>query len=241
MKKNTAKGYTNASLIKLAHLFTTYIRKFETTDPEKIKMCISKGNRKIGRVLNVSLPPMLTCANCKECRHYCYDIKACLQYPNTVIDARIRNYTILQKNRALYFDTIRETLKRRRKNKFFRWHVSGDIIDADYLENMIAIAKDFPNFKFWTYTKNYTLINDYIGSHGKNRKKAIPANLSIMFSEWKGLDIPNPYKMPVFACKFPNETQEKYKNMFKCAGNCEFCTAHNKGCVKGENTYNDLH
>ena len=43
----------------------------------EIGLAISKGNRKIGRVMNVSLMPVRTCKNCKECKHYCYDIKAC--------------------------------------------------------------------------------------------------------------------------------------------------------------------
>ena len=232
------KGYSNESISKLLKLFAEYRKIYNDVAADQIKMCISKGNRKIGRVLNVSLPPMITCANCKECKHYCYDVKACLQYANTVIDARIRNYSILMKDRNVYFNTIRTTLERRKKNFNFRWHVSGDIIDMNYLENMIAIAKDFPRFNFWTYTKNYDLVNEYIRQHGKSRKKAIPSNLSIMFSEWRGLPMNNPYKMPVFACHFPTDPTPK---TFKCPGNCDICVKNHLGCVAGMNTYNDLH
>lgn len=237
MKKKSAKGFSKESIEKVVKLMNAARFDYRDINSEDIKLCISKGNKKIGRVLNVSLPPILTCANCHECMHYCYDIKACLQYPNTVIDARIRNLTILQKDRAAYFNRIRKALKNRRKNRFFRWHVSGDIIDMNYLQNMIDIAIEFPDFIFWTYTKNYTLVNNYITAHGDN-VNCIPSNLSIMFSEWKGLEMVNPYNMPVFACKFPDDPTP---HAYRCPGNCDVCKRVNRGCIKGENTYNDLH
>ena len=70
---------------------------------KNLKLSITSSNRKIGRVLNVSLPPVLTCGNCGQCKKYCYDIKAVLQYPNTVVRARMRNYMLLKANRDEYF------------------------------------------------------------------------------------------------------------------------------------------
>lgn len=75
----------------------------------------------------------------------------------------------------------------------------------------------------------------------KRREKAIPKNLSIMFSEWQGLPMHNPYKMPVFTCKMPDDKSKKYNNMFKCPGNCDTCKSNYRGCIKGENVYTDLH
>ena len=92
-----------------------------TLNASDIKMCISVGNKKIGRVMNVSTMPILCCGNCKECSKLCYDIKACLQYPNTVIDARMRNTVLLRKDRDEYFRRIDAAISRRRKNKFFRY------------------------------------------------------------------------------------------------------------------------
>ena len=201
-------------------------------DVSEIKLCISKGNKKIGRVMNVSLPPILSCANCAECMFYCYDIKACLQYPNTVIDARIRNFVILIKDRKEYFNRIEKAISRRRKNKYFRWHVSGDIIDLNYLENMIAIARRHPDFTFWTYTKNYKVVNAYCKKYGKD---SIPANLSIMFSEWTGLKMENPYHFAEF--RFVPKATEKKPNGFYCLGNCDLCKAKKLGCIGHHTTY----
>lgn len=145
--------FSQKSIQKVLAMLKQTEKKYSKLETEKIKICISKRNRKIGRVLNVSLPPVLTCANCKECKNYCYDIKACLQHPKTVIDARIRNYILMKYNPEKYFNDIRKACKGRRKNKFFRWHVAGDIPSMEYFKSMILIAKEFPDFIFWTYTK----------------------------------------------------------------------------------------
>ena len=220
------------SIKKVIRLLNEKEREYNDINVEDIALCISDGNKKIGRVLNVSLPPIKTCPNCKECMFYCYDVKACLQYPNTVIDARIRNYTILKKDRKLYFETIEKAIAKRRTNKYFRWHVSGDIVDIDYLENMIEIAKRHSDFIFWTYTKNYKVVNEYCEQYGK---ESIPKNLSIMFSEWVGLKMENPYKFAEF--KFvPKDTEDKPKG-FYCLGNCDLCKAKKLGCIGHKTTY----
>lgn len=238
-KSVNAKGFSRESIRKVLRIAGEYRDKFMDMALDSINLCISKGNRKIGRVMNVSLMPMLTCANCGECKHFCYDIKACLQYPKTVIAARMRNTVIMWRDMEEYFSRIDKAISRRRVNKFFRWHVAGDIVSRKYLANMVKLARKYPDFKFWTYTKNYDLVNEYVRIHGGTRAAAIPGNLSIMFSEWKGLPMNNPYNFPVFACRFPDEPIPA--GFFHCPGNCDYCTANCRGCIIGENTYNDLH
>lgn len=207
---------------------------------DEIKLCISDGNRKIGRVMNVSLMPGRTCHNCSECINYCYDIKACLQYSKTVIDARMRNTVLVEKDRDEFFRRIEDKISRRRKNKFFRWHVAGDILDIDYFNRMVGIARRHDDFVFWTYTKYYTVVNSWIDEHGK-----LPENLHVMFSEWDGMPLVNPHDMPVFTCKMKagnkNHPVEYFAKLHKCPGNCDICKAAGRGCVVGETTYADEH
>ena len=197
-----------------------------------VTMCISKGNRKIGRVMNVSLAPVLTCANCSECQFLCYDIKAVLQYKN-VVDARARNTALLLEDRAEYFRRIDAAISRRRLHKYFRWHVAGDIIDADYLDRMCTIARNHPDFVFWTYTKNYKVVNEYCRARGG--RAAIPGNLSIMFSEWRGMPMVNPYGFPEFSVVFKDDEHKPVGHY--CPGNCDVCKATGRGCIAGETTY----
>lgn len=217
-------------------------KKYIDLEENQIKECISSGNKKIGRVMNVSLMPIMTCSNCKECKHLCYDIKACLQYPTTVIDARMRNTVLAKYHRDVFFARISAKMFRRRKNKFFRWHVAGDILDLDYFHRMVKNAIDHPDFTIWTYTKNYKVVNEYCGIYGK---ESIPSNFSIMFSEWDGMPMDNPYNFPVFSCKLKsgnkNRTEDSFRTMYKCPGNCDICKAINRGCIVGENTYCDEH
>ena len=236
-KKATKKnGYSLESIKKVVRLLKECFDEMMKKDINDVKICISKGNRKIGRALNVSLPPILSCGNCKECKHFCYDVRACLQYPNTVINARIRNYVILLKDRDRYFNLIDEACNRRRQNKMFRWHVSGDIIDIDYFCRMVEIARKHPDFTFWTYTKMYSIVNKYCDIYGRD---SIPENLSVMFSEWKGMPIVNPYHFGEFRALYADE--EIPANTYYCPGNCEICKEFRRGCIANENTAIYIH
>lgn len=237
--------YSKEALAKCMRLAREAGAHYQEIPVEEIQICISNGNRKIGRVLNVSLMPMLTCGNCSGCSRYCYDIKACLQYPDTVIDARMRNTILVQRDMVLYFHLIDERMSHRRTNKFFRWHVAGEIIGRKYLEHMIELALKHSDFVIWTYTKMYDVVNDYVRDHGGDRLAAIPGNLHIMFSKWDGMPMHNPYGFPVFACRLKAGNVDTpaawFKHAFKCPGNCDYCKTHNTGCIAGMDTYADEH
>lgn len=231
-------AYKKKSLRKMFSAFRDLKSLYEKAiaNGEKLFLAISTGNRKIGRVLNVSLPPVLTCGRaCGVCYGICYDIKACMQYGN-VRKARIRNLVILQNNRDDYFEQIRQAIKRKKTNFFFRWHVSGDIVDIDYFSRMVDIAREFPNWIFWTYTKQYSLVNEYVKIHGKSKREAIPQNLCVMFSAWDGLEMENPYGFPTFECILTSKGEQLKKDVFVCPGNCDLCKSAKTGCIKGENT-----
>ena len=235
-------SYKKESISKLFSLARACKEKYMNCKASEIKICISNGNRKIGRVMNVSLMPIMTCHNCQECKYYCYDVKACLQYPNTVIDARIRNTVLLQLDREEYFNRIQIAISRRRLHKYFRWHVAGDIPDFDYFVHMVEIAREFPDFVFWTYTKHYSVINSYCDTYSKEN---IPENLHVMFSEWDGMPLVNPYNFPVFTCKMKdgnrNHKPEYFDALYKCPGNCDLCKEYKLGCIGGMSTYCDEH
>lgn len=231
--------YSNETLKKVRTMLTDRIRMYTKQDKEDIKLCISKGNRKIGLVMNVSLAPMITCAHCKECMYYCYDVKACAQYPNTVIDARARNTALLIIDREEYFNRIDSAMSRRRTNKYFRFHVSGDMIDTDYFDRIVKLARKHTDFVIWTYTKNYKVVNAWIDENGRD---ALPVNLHIMFSEWRGLPMINPHNMPEFRVVMKDdENKPDPKINFYCPGNCDLCKASGRGCLAGETVYCNEH
>ena len=88
-------------------------------------------------------------------------------------------------------------------------------------------------------------MNTYVAEHGGSMAAAIPGNLVIMFSEWDGLKLDNPYGFPTFSVKMAagnkNHPAEYFETLFRCPGNCDICKENNVGCVGGMDTYNDEH
>ena len=143
---------------------------------ENKKVSISTKNDKMGRVHSVSLPPVTTCKNWQRCMNakgdlICYAVR---MYKNkhygSIKKAYDRNLEILQADRKSYFLQIQADAMLQR---FFRWHVSGDIIDIDYLDNMVKIARSCKGTTFMAFTKNYEDVNEYLTSHKlpKNLKR----------------------------------------------------------------------
>lgn len=242
--KSITKGFKAETIQKAIDLQTIAINHYmrQLKKGIKLKIAVSKDNRKIGKVINVSQAPIITCGkNAKYCKHFCYDLKAVLQYPSTLL-ARARNTAIARFDLNEYFNQIEDVLQRRQKNFYFRWHVGGDIPSGLYFAKMVELANKYPHFVFWTYTKKYWIVNHWIKVNGQ-----LPNNLTVMFSQWKERDesgnikaIPfdNPYNMPIFTVRFD---EEEKPNLYKCPGNCDICKQLNRGCIAGESTYNDAH
>lgn len=225
MKKN--HGYRPETIAKYMMLINQAIIK-AVAILSTLHVCIVRGNRKLGRILNVSLAPLLTCGGaCRVCKMICYDIKACLFRP-TVLWARARNTALALYDRDRYFAEIEHALSPRRKIKAFRWHVGGDIPDYDYFCHMVDVARRFPDWRFWTYTKQYEIVNRYIAEHGGSIGEALPENLSIMFSVWADLECINPYGFATFECVL--DGHEWPDGITECPGNCEICLDGGTGC-----------
>lgn len=236
--KETLSKYIN-NMKTMMHKYNEHFAKHPGMAFHEI--CISKGNKKIGRVHNVSIAPIITCGNCSHCSGFCYDVKANIQYKN-VLNARARNTIIAMEHMDAYFTGIRYYISRRRAHKYFRWHVGGEIPNMAYFEQMVETAKMFPGWHFWTYTKMHGIVNLYCQKHGRD---AIPENFVIMFSEWDGMPLVNPYNFPIFTCKMKdgnkNHPVEFFNTLYKCPGNCDICKKAKRGCMAGESTYADEH
>lgn len=213
-------------------------------DVKRRHVVFSSENRKIGRVLNVSTAPIVTCGHCAHCSGHCYDIKACLQYPGAM-NARANNTAIATMDRVRFFSEIGEKMDRRRKNLYMRFHVGGEIMDMDYLNRMINTAREHgARYKsIWTYTKEHELVNEYVKSHGGN-KRCVTDYITVMFSHWYGTEVINPYGFPVFWTVATQEDVDRCRAdgvTWKCPGNCDICKEAYRGCIAGESVYAWLH
>lgn len=237
------KGFKPETIKKYVMNMKEAVREAQR-EIEKRHVRFSYGNMKIGHVLNVSTAPIITCGHCEHCSGYCYDIKACLQYPGTAA-ARANNTALALAERVRFFAEISAKMSRRRKNLYMRWHVGGEIIDRDYFERMLAVSKEHAErYKaIWTYTKEHALVNEYIREHGGDRACVLDY-LIVMYSHWYGVEIDNPYGMPVFYTVKTMEDVERLRAegvTWECPGNCDICKAAGRGCVAAESVYAWLH
>ena len=199
-----------------------------TIATKEAKVSISAGNNKMGQIKSVALPPVITCKNCATCQKKCY---AKRMYNNgskpTIKKAWDRNLEILKNDRDSYFLQVKAAAMTQR---YFRWHVSGDIIDIDYLDRMVKIARELKHTEFLAFTKNYEDVNEYFETHKK------PRNLHLIMSlPFTGATIDNPHNLPTAAVIMKGtEPQDDWKI---CGGNCFECACRGVGCwqlKKGE-------
>lgn len=147
---------------------------------------ISQGNRKTGAIPSVSLIPVADCINCKSCAGSCYDLRNDCIY-NGVRDSRAKNSAIWRRDPERYFNEI-SAFCRLSWPRFFRWHIGGDIQTVSYLAGMVRVAVENPTVNFLAYTKSNRIVNSFIKNGGQ-----IPENLTIIFSNWFGAILENPY------------------------------------------------
>jgi hypothetical protein len=182
---------------------------------------ISHGNSKMGAIPSVSLPACVTCNPSAPCFKKCYALRLERRY-KTVSNAYARNLEILNSDPASYWLQVKAAAS---MTRFFRYHVSGDIPNATYLDRMVQIAIELPGTTFLAFTKQYNIVNTYIDTFGAD---AIPANLKIIFSNWGSWKCDNPYNLPV--CEVVLKGSAPAPDWKVCGGNCTECACRGVGC-----------
>lgn len=209
----------------------TKVQEFLKTRTPQLKVTISGGNKKLGDIPSVSLPPVESitgirvCVKCncnKDCyaKKHIYDLH---KQPASTYEDNL--YTYLN-NESLYWKSIEAACM---THMNFRYHVSGDILNIDYLQHMVDIAKRNPHCSTICFTKKYGIVNKWMKDNGE-----LPPNLHIIYSAWKGLPMSNPFFMPEchIIYKDGTTTMNENKTSYYCGGNCTECYLNNehKGC-----------
>lgn len=192
---------------------------------------ISKGNIKMGAIPSVSLPPVVTCASGAPCVKKCYACKMCRIYKN-VKESYNRNLSILESDPTTYWLQVSMAMTAAR---YFRFHVSGDIPNAEYFANMVHLANFHPHCEILCFTKQYGIVNNWLAENGGE----LPNNLHLIFSLWDedwNASVENPYNLPMSAVIFKDGSGANYDKV--CGGNCFECACKGEGCweLKGGET-----
>jgi hypothetical protein len=120
--------------------------------------------------------------------HSCYALRGRYLFPR-VKAAMEKRFSSLSDPR--WADAI-STLIYRSKDRYFRWHDSGDLKDLEHLRKIVRVCLNLPRIKFWLPTREYQTVETYRRMGG-----VIPRNLCIRYSAHliDGLP-PRGYHMP---------------------------------------------
>lgn len=199
------------------------------------KVSISNANSKMGNVASVSILPFLSCpGRCAgSCGVKCYAAKLANLRPS-VLKSYARNQALAMYRPDLYWAQVNVAVM---SVRYFRFHVSGDILNRDYFDHVVEVARSNQKTEILMFTKRYEIVNKWIADNGE-----LPENLHILFSGWENLKPVNPHKLPetnVF--KSEAEIRDDWK---LCGGNCFNCACRGVGCWqagKGETVAFKLH
>lgn len=199
------------------------IAKEEVEAGKVLTTSISARNEKMGEVASVSTLPFITCpARCaKSCGPDCYAAKLANIRPS-VLKSYARNTALAMLRPELYWMDIKRAMMARR---WFRFHVSGDILNKDYFERLIEAVRENPHCEALVFTKRYEIVNAWIAENGP-----LPENLHLLFSGWSNLAPINPHKLPETTVY--DKGEEPREEWLLCGGNCFECGCRGTGCWK---------
>lgn len=103
----------------------------------------------------------------------CYALKGRYAFP-TVLNAQQRRLDSLRHPQWVAALAFMITKK---KCDYFRWHDSGDIQGLWHLENIVEVARQCPDTKFWIPTRETKVVKLYLNTHG-----VFPTNLVVRVS-----------------------------------------------------------
>jgi len=185
------------------------------------KFHISNGNSKMGQIASFSLPAGVTCNPKAPCYKKCYARRMEYRFAN-VRNSYVDNLQMWRETPDILETCLQETLM---MNRYFRFHVSGDIPDAAYFEMMVRLAEKASGCDILAFTKQYHIVNDYLGSGRK-----LPDNLHILFSVWKDFECPNPHHLPEAHVIYKDGSTTASGDFKICSGNCSECICRGIGC-----------
>lgn len=218
--KELKKGYyTKTTLTKFRNALTAWIERVK--NGEDLHVSFSASNMKMGNVVSVSTLPFLTCPGlcATTCGRECYAAKFANLRLN-VLNSYAKNTALALYAPHRYWKEINEYMGGVR---FFRFHVSGDIINYEYFVNMVDAAAAHPHCEILAFTKRFEVVNKYLDTFGK-----LPENLHILFSGWENMAPVNPYNLP--ETNVYNKGEEPRESWLLCGGNCFNCGCRGVGC-----------
>ena len=163
------------------------------------ELAVSTGNKKIGQTVNFSLDNRY-CNPEWACYKYCY-AKRYSAFRPSCAKAYSNNTDLLENNPAEFWRGVEKAFQLAvLENCGLRAHVDGEIPEkqrggVEYFDKLQKIARKYPQVIVILMTKRYDVINVWLDQNGG--RAALPKNLTPAFSACDGLEMVNPYGLPV--------------------------------------------
>lgn len=143
-----------------------------------LRLSVSTGNSKLGKIPQVNLTPVASCRKFSDlpCAAYCYARKAVRLYPQSRT-SWAKNFKAT-KVAGFFKNSLNHFLAQVQPDRF-RFHSAGDWHSQEYLDSAMEVARENPNTRFLSFTKQWEL--DYT---------ARPANFVVIFSSAPGWKYP---------------------------------------------------
>jgi len=122
---------------------------------------LSEHNQKLEKdgIVHISMPPILTCPCSGKCKEYCY-AQVGLQSWKPAKNFRLRNLDLFL-NHPDEFEKVAKEDIHGSGRRIIRWLDSGDIMNQAFLKMMVRVAENFPDIKFYAYTKSISIVINF--------------------------------------------------------------------------------
>ena len=188
-----------------------------------MKINLSKGNTKLGKILSFSISALKSCpTKTSWCEKHCYAKRLENQYPN-VKQAYNNNFEVIT-DKDFTKNMIAE-IKKANKNNLVRFHVSGDFNQVSYIYKWISIAKQLPEITFYGYTRAWEDVNllPHLGILNKQPNVILFASTDITTTK----NIPKTFRIAYAGDTKPNGIQttacpQQNKKVVNCT-DCKLC------------------
>lgn len=206
------------------NLNALYLAFAETVENEKFIYHHARTNTKLGEAPSFNTLPIVTCASCcmGTCgENGCYACKNALCHgydmkTNNCLRAWAENTAMMVYKTEEYFtNVIADITKYKAKcdkkgiECYIRIHSAGDFYSYNVFAKWLHVARIFPSVHFLAFTKQFQFVE---------KAKRIPRNLSIVPSDWEGIEMPDSIKK-----RFRIAYVGCGENCINCPGSCKTC------------------
>ncbi len=157
---------------------------------------------------------------CDGCESFCYAINGARQHHNAVVPSTIKNLILYRMDPVRFEEELDAELSKwslkTKEDKVFRWHASGEIEDRNYLDMMMRVAEKHPDVHFYSYTKRFMWIKDYLDIH-EDFPTNFVWNLSVWGDNLEKSGFPKEYLSKVQRFEWKDEISvEEYNHNIHC-------------------------